>query len=357
MPSLHFAYLAKLYIKNFLALLLGLAFAFAMMDYFQYSQKLSDASNYKILYIFYMWQEALGLLYPLVLIFAVIITKFSLVKHNTMVALHAFGYTKKQLFFPFFIVGIIVYFLFTFLNMTEFAYAKDKAAALLKNQYNQYNINDLFFKYNDTFVYVNRLDPIEKKIYDLTLFKVAGDQVRFTIHAPYALFDQDHWIAKNAQLKRHIYDRNGTLQRYSLEHKESITTLKGYRPKIIESLYEGKALNILDAYNTWHLLSIQHLNSDKIRALFYDKVFIPLFALAMMLILFFKIPFHARMMNVPAAVALAVGVTFAVWGILFGLVQIGANGVVLPELTSVLPVVLLWFYALYVYFTDEKRIG
>ncbi len=357
MPSLHFAYLAKHYMKNFLALLFGLSFAFAMMDYFQYSQKLNDSSNYKILYIFYMWQEALGLLYPLALVFAVIITKLSLVKHNTMTAMHAFGYNKKQLFFPFFIIAIMVYFLFTFLNMTEFSYAKDKANALLKNQYNAYNINDLFFKYNDTFVYVNRLDPIEKKIYELTLFKVADDQVRYTIHAPYALFDKDRWIAKNARLKTHLYDANGTLQRYHVEFKKEIKTLKGYKPKIIESLYEGKALNILDAYSTWHLLNLQHLNSDKIRALFYDKVILPLFALAMVLILFFKLPFHARMMNTGVVVALALGATFAVWGILFGLGQMGANGALTPELSALLPVALLWCYAAYVYLTDEKSIG
>jgi lipopolysaccharide export system permease protein len=357
MPSLHFAYLAKLYTKNLLALLLGLSFAFAMMDYFQYSQKLSDSSNYKILYIFYKWQEALGLLYPLALVFAVIITKFFLVKHNTMTALHAFGYNKKQLFFPFFIVGIIVYFLFTFLNMTTFSYANDKANALLKNQYNQYNVNDIFFKYNDTFVYVKKLDPLEKKIYDLTLFKVEKDQVRHTIHAPYAVFEKDHWIAKDAKLKRHIYDKEGILQRYVLEKKASVSTLQGYRPKIIESFDEGKALNILDAYNTWKLLSRQHIDSDKIRALLYDKVVIPFFALAMMLVLFFKIPFHARMMNMGSVVALALGATFVIWGVLFGLLQIGANGVVAPEWTSALPVVLLWVYALYIYFTDEKRIG
>ncbi len=352
MFSLHTRYLAKLYLKNFLALLLGLSFAFAMIDFFQHSQKLHDSSNYKILYIYYMWQEALGLLYPLVLIFALIMTKLSLVKHNTMTALHAFGYNKRELLSPFFMVAISLYLLFTLLNMTEFSYAKDKAKALLKNQYNAYNINDLFFKYNDMFVYVNRLDPVEKKIYDLTLFKVVEDQVRYTIHAPSAAFDGTRWIAVEAKLKTHIYDANGTLSRYRVEEKAAIKTLKGYKPKIIESLYEGKALNIVDAYHTWRLLHHQHLNSDRVRARFYDKVVLPLFAIAMVLILFFKIPFHSRMMNMGLVVALALGATFGVWGVLFGLSQMGVNGAIIPEVSVVVPIVLLWAYAISLYMRD-----
>jgi lipopolysaccharide export system permease protein len=141
-----------------------------------------------------------------------------------------------------------------------------------------------------------------------------------------------------------------------VDQKERIATLHGYNPKINESLYEGKALNVIDAYNTWKLLQTQKLNSDKIRAAMYDKVIVPLFALALVIILFFKLPFHARMMNFGAVVALSLGATFLVWGILFGLAQIGSNGVLVPELTAIAPIVLLWIYAIYVFFTDERKI-
>ncbi len=355
-PSLHFRYLSKLYVKNLLAILFGLSSAFAVIDYFQHIQKLEVSSNYQILYIFYMWQEALGLLYPLAIVFAVIMTKLALVKNNTMGALHAFGYNKKRLFLPLLAVASVTYALFTFLHTTEFSYAKDKAAILLQNELNAYNVNDLFFKYDDTFVYIKKLDPVEKKIEDITIFKVKGYQVRYTIHAPVAIFDGEEWEAKNATVKTHIYE-NGKLVRYRIEHKEQIKTLHGYKPKIIESLYEGKALNIIDAFNTWKLLREQHLNSDKIRAVLYNKVIVPLFAIALLLILFFKLPFHARMINIGYVIALSLGVTFMVWGILFGLNQIGANGVLIPEFTAILPVAILWCYAIYVYATDEKRIA
>lgn len=354
-PSLHFRYLAKHYTNNLLAILFGLSFAFAAIDYFQYAQELNTSSNYKILYIFYMWQEALGMLYPLAIVFAVIMTKLALVKNNTMGALHAFGYTKKRLFLPIFVVASLTYALFLYLHTTDFSYAKDKANMLLDNQVHAYNVNDMFFKYNDTFVYIKKLDPVKKKIEGITIFKVSGNQVRYTISAPVAVFHSDEWIAQDATVKTHIY-KKGKLIRYSVDRKERIATLHGYKPKIIESLYEGKALNIIDAYNTWKLLRKQNLNSDKIRAAIYDKAIVPLFALALLIILFFKLPFHARMMNLGGVVALSLGATFLVWGILFGLEQIGANGVLVPELTAIAPIVILWIFASYVFFTDERKI-
>ena len=355
-PPLHFRYMVRLYVKNLLAILFGLSFSFAIIDYFQHVEELSVTVNYKVLYVFYMWQEALGLLYPLAIVFAAIMTKISLVKSNTMGVLHAFGYSKRRLLFPLFIVASIVYAIFTFLHTTEFSYAKDKAVVLLENQINAYDVNDLFFKYNDTFVYVNKLDPIEKKIEDITIFKVEGYQVLYTINAPVAVFDGAQWDAQDATIKTHVYE-NGKLKKYTVEHKKSIKTLEGYKPKIIESLYEGKALNIIDAFNTWKLLDKQNLNSDKMRASLYNKTVVPLFAIALLLILFFKIPFHARMMSLGYVVALSLGTTFVIWGILFGLYQMGSNGVLIPELTSILPISLLWIYAIYVYFTDEKSIA
>jgi len=303
-----------------------------------------------------MWQEALGLLYPLAIVFAVIMTKLSLVKNNTMGALHAFGYNKKRLFLPLFLAASVTYAIFTFLHTTEFSYAKDKAEVLLKNELHTYDVNDLFFKYNDTFVYIKNLDPVAKKIEDITIFKVEGYQVRYTINAPTAIFDGKEWDAQNATLKTHIY-KDGELEKYSVEHKESIKTLQGYKPKIIESLYEGKALNIIDAFNTWQLLNKQNLNSDKIRAALYNKIVVPLFAIALLLILFFKLPFHARMMNLGSVIALSLGATFVTWGILFGLNQMGSNGVLTPEFAAILPITLLWIYAIYVYITDEKSIA
>jgi len=355
-PSLHFTYLAKLYFKNLFSILFGLSFAFAMIDYFQSIQELHGSFNVKILYIFYKWQEALGLLYPLAIVFAVIMTKLSLIKSNTMGAFHAFGYDKKKLFRPIFTVALLTYFSFLLLHSTDFSYAKDKAKLLRKNQTSTYKVEDVFFKYEDTFIYINKLEPITQTITDMTIFKIREHQVAYTIHAPYAVFENQEWIAYDAIVKTHFYEDKNLLK-YKIEHKKRIATLEGYRPNIIESLYEGKAFNILDALHTWKLLNKQSLNTDKIRAIFYEKVITPLFSLALLLILFFKLPFHARMMNTGLVVAFSLSLTFITWGLLFGLGQMSANGALLPELTVILPISLLLIYASILYKTNEKSLS
>ena len=83
---------------------------------------------------------------------------------------------------------------------------------------------------------------------------------------------------------------------------------------------------------------------------------VPLFSIALLVILFFKLPFHARMMNTGIIVALSLGITFGIWGILYGLNQIGTNGVIIPEITAILPISLLSIYAIVVYIKDEKSI-
>jgi lipopolysaccharide export system permease protein len=353
-PPLYFRYIAKHYIKNLLSVLLGLAFAFAAIDYFQNAQQLDVSWNYKILYIFYKWEQALGLLYPLALVFALIMTKLSFVKNGTMGVLHAFGFGKYRLLLPIFLVATLVYLLFFFLNMTGFAYAKDKADSLLRNEMGVYDVNDVFFKYNDTFVYMKKLDPIHKRMSDITIFKVTENRVSYVMHAQSAVFDGELWYAKRVRVKYHIYDEKGNLLRYEERFMPRFKTLEGYKPKIIESLYEGKTMNIRDALGTWALLRSQGLNTDKIRASFYEKTVTPLFSLAMLIILFVKIPYHRRMMHWGKTVAYAIGATFVVWGVLFGLNQIGRNGVVLPELAIVLPVALLWVGAFYLYFKPDK---
>ncbi|HEO98965.1 MAG: LptF/LptG family permease [Campylobacterales bacterium] len=353
-PPLYVTYLGKHYLKNLLVILLGLSLVFLVIDYFQQFSKLEKLGTYQLHYIFYKWEEAITLLYPLAMVFAVIITKVMMVKNSNMVALHAFGFSNKKLFTPILAVSLIVYMIFMVLHTTEFSYAKDKASHLLKNEYNDYQVKDLFFKYNDAFVYVKKLDPLKKRIEDITLFKVEGNQVRYTIRAPYALYNGTGWDAKDARLKTHLYE-NDILQSYRLEYKESIETLEGYKPKIMESLYEGKALSVIDTYHTWRLFSAQKLDSGKIRATLYDKVVTPLFAIAMLLILFFKLPFHARMVNLSTTLALSLGATIIVWGVLFGLGKMGYNGAILPELASVLPIILLVAYALYIYVCQEAK--
>ena len=356
-PTLTFRYLAKHYVINFIALLMGISVAFSMIDYFQHSEELALSSNYKILYVYYMWQEALVLLYPLALIFALIMTKLSLVKSSNMVILHSFGYTKRQLFYPFLVVSMIVYLIFTYLHTTQFSYAKDRATAMLaKDGIDSYSLKDLFFIYDGTFVYAKNIDPIKKRMEDLVLFSLDGNNLKYTIDAKEANFIGNGWLAKDIFIRKLIYNSNSNLIKYETEKKDEMLTLIGYEPKIIESIQEGKALNMTDSFRALKLLDEQNLNTHKLRSKIYYKIIFPLFSIAFLIILFFKIPFHARYMNLALVLAISLGTTFLIWGILFAFNQMGQNGVIAPEFAIPIPVSILWFYALIIFFNNKEQL-
>ncbi len=354
MPKLYFLYLAKLYAKNFLVILLGMSFMFVLIDYLGHANKISGSTNQLIMYVYYIWQSSLTMLYPLALVFAVIVTKMNLVKNNTMGALHSFGYSKRTLFAPIFVVGAIVYIVFVWLQTTSFAYAKDDAQILIGDGSVRASKN-LFFKYNDTFVYIDRLDPVAKKLIGVSLFKTDKDHIEYTMKAPYALYNGKSWDVHNVVMYRNHY-ANGYLDRYSIEQYKTMTTLDGYKPAIMESINEGSSLTLVDAFGTWKLFDAQGLNSDKIRAGIYDKVIFPLFAFGLMVLLFFKIPFLSRFGSAAKITTVALGGSLLAWGTLMGLSYLGANGVVMPEISSFLPIMLLGGYATMEYFARESTV-
>ena len=288
-PKLYFLYIAKLYTKNFLVILLGMSLMFVLIDYLGHANKVSGSTNQLIMYVYYIWQSSLTMLYPLALVFAVIVTKMNLVKNNTMGALHSFGYSKRTLFAPIFTVGAIVYIVFVWLQTSSFVYAKDEAQMLIGNGSARASKN-LFFKYNDTFVYIDKLDPVAKKIIGVSLFKTDRDHIEYTMKAPYALYNGKSWDVHNVVMYRNHYT-NGYLDRYSIEQYKTMTTLDGYKPAIMESINEGSSLTLIDAFGTWELFESQGLNSDKIRAGIYDKVVFPLFAFSLMVLLFLRYHF------------------------------------------------------------------
>ncbi len=354
-PKLNFIYLARHYTTNFLALLIGLSLVFAIIDYFQNSTELVASSNHTIMYLFYIWQEALALLYPLSIVLAGVMTVVMLIKNGNMTALHSFGYTKRHLVLPLLSVAVLVYLGFTVLHTTEFSYAKDKADAMLAQNINPYAVDNLFFIYKGDFVYAQKLDPVKKTMQNISLFKLAGNDLLYTIHAKEAHFNGEDWEARDILTKRLIYDKEG-LQKHDTIKSATLTTLKGYKPHMIESIHEGKALNIIDGYEAFRLLGDQHLNTKKIRSTLYQKIVFPLFSIALLLIFFFKMPFLTRYMNLQLVLALWLAVIFVLWGMLFALDHIGHNGVLLPEVAILIPVLLLWIYALALWVKNKEVI-
>ena len=349
-----FKYVALHYVKNMLIVLMGLTGLFAGLDFLMNSGSLSSF-NVKVLYAFSKWQEALGLLYPLAIIFGGIWTKISFIKQNSVASFYALGVTRREFFKPFFVVGMATYLLFLGLNFTSFATAKDTAKMVQKNQYGISTTEDLFFKYDNSFVYIGTLIPSRYKIENLTIFKMENNQVIETFTAKEAWYNIYEWVASDVIKKTKVVDESGD-QRLKVEHVPILHTLKNYQPKILKSIYDGKELSLDESFLAKRLLENQGLGTEAIRADIYNKIFLPLFSIALLMILLFSFPFHARYMNIRVITMKALGGTLFIWGVLFTLRRIGMTGVVSPELVIVLPVVVLWIYAFYTLLKSDKRI-
>jgi len=349
-----FKYVAFHYLKNMLIILIGLSGLFSGLDFLMNATGL-PSFNVKILYGFFKWQEALSLLFPLAIVFGGIWTKISFIKQNSISAMYSLGVTRKELFKPFFMVGLFTYLVFLGLNFTPFATAKDSAKQLFSNSYDISKTEDLFFKYNDSFVYIGTLIPEKYKIENLTIFKMKNNEVVETFTSKEAWYNIHEWVATDALKKTIVIDAEGK-KRLKIEKIILLKTLREYQPKILKSIYDGKALTLLNTVQAIKLLKNQGLETHALRAEIYGKVFMPLFSIALLMILLFNFPFHARYMNIAMTSTKAIGGTLFVWGMLFALLGIGKNGALNPEVAIILPIVLLWIYALYSLGKSQKRI-
>ncbi len=332
-----------------LTVLLALSLLFTGLDFLMTNSSL-PSFNIKVLYIFNRWQESLNLLYPLAIAFGAIWTKISFIKNNTLIALYSLGVSQRDIFKPFLALAILTYVIFVGLNFTQFALASDIARAIKKGRYNISNsTDDMFFKYNSSFIYAKRLIVKESRFEGLKIFIIDGQDVVELQEAKEAIFKDGYWLAKDVTIKRVVDDKS----RLEISHRDTLITLKGYNPKILNSIYENRRLTLYESVMADRLLLAQGITTTKIRADIYSKVLTPLFSITILIILIFSIPSHARYLNMVIVTAQTLGGTLFMWGVLFALNRMGQNGVISPELASILPITLLWVVGLYIY----KRIN
>ncbi|SHO80986.1 Permease YjgP/YjgQ [hydrothermal vent metagenome] len=305
--------------------------------------------------MYYISQEALALLYPLALIFGAIMTKISFIKSNALGALYSFGYSRKDILLPFIVVALLTHLIFIYLHTTSFSYGNYNSKFLYKNSNTQITKDNLFFKYNNSFVYVKKLDPIKRVIYDIKIFEIKNYKLISTITASKAKFNNNLWIAEDVTIKTPIYI-NGNLSYFKTTKSKTINTLKGYEPQMIKQIYQNQDLNIIDSYNSYQLLTTQELDSYKMRSSIYTKTIFPLFAIFLIIIIFLKMPTYARFTNISISISMALASTFSIWGFLFALNQIGFSGTIAPEFTTILPIILLGIYAMSIYIGANRRI-
>jgi lipopolysaccharide export system permease protein len=343
-----FRYLSYHFFKNFIIISFGLTFAAVFIDFIQYINKI-EGFNRKVLYFFYNFEDYLFFIYPIALVFGALFTFYTLVLKNQLLALFSFGFNRGNLIKPFLVVSFLVYAIFIALNFTDFAYANNNARAILDNKDRFASMKNLFFKYNNSFVYAKNLDIAQKRFDDVTLYNIKDEKLDSLLHFKSAKFANGKWIAKDVKIKTLKY-KDGKPTGYKLSYKDSLEILKGYFPKVIKLLYQGKRMSLDDGYRAYRLLKMQNIDSTKVKSALYSKLVMPLFAPFMIAMIFLFTPVNRRFLSRGRYLLYSVGATLIVWSILYSANMLGLSGAIDPDFGQPLIILVLAIATFYLYF-------
>lgn len=344
-------YITKHYLKFFIIILLALTLFFIGLDFLQSSKDLPDSANLQLLYIMYKTFYAMSILLPIALIFALITTKLFMIRSNALVAFYSIGYSKKAVLKPFFLSALCITFIYILLNFTPFSYAKDYADNISK----QNNVNrattDLFFKYEDFYIYFEKLYPLQQRAQGIRIFKVSNFDLEKIMSASSAEYRDDFWYISNVKQLYKPSEISFFHGRVVESNDREIKMLEGFKPKILDQVYEGDvSFTILDAIEAILLLSKQDVNVDKMKTSLYSMVFYPLFAPFLIIIIFYFVPISARNVNINMFAFASILFSLLLWGLLFSFSRLSYSGTLSPEVGILLPTavvilasVIFWF--------------
>ncbi len=243
--------------------------------------------------------------------------------------------------------GIITLFIYLH-TLPKFAKAEEFSSNILTHSEYLSPTRDLFFIYHDQYVYFKTLYPLQQKAVGIRIFKFQDKKLHSVIMAKSALYKDGAWHIKKADIitkpKNITFDSKGI----DVTRKDEVVLLEGFRPKMLDQVYEGKAnYTIGDAFEALKLLSEQNIKTDKIQTAIYKTLIYPFYAPLLIIIIFFFIPISPRFLNVSLFSFVAIVATLLTWGVLFMLSELAKNQTIPPEAGIILPISLLLFGALF----------
>jgi lipopolysaccharide export system permease protein len=100
------------------------------------------------------------------------------------------------------------------------------------------------------------------------------------------------------------------------------------------------------------LLNEQKINTQKIRSVLYNQIVIPFFVIPLLLLIYAYASLNSRFFNISKFTSFSIFGTLIVWGFFFMLFKFTNGGVLLPEVSILLPM-FLWI-VISVYFYNRK---
>lgn len=341
-------YVAWVYLRYAVLIMTALVLFFVGMDLITEADRLPDSANLIFLYVVFQMSWSLETVMPLSLVFGAIAAKIHLIRMNELVAAYSLGASRGRVLTPFVAVSLLFSLAYIAASTTGFAYSGERAQAIKKDRFLSSVTQDLFLKYDNDFVYIRQLLPLQNEARGLEILEVEGGDLKRHLWADRAVFRNNAWQMEDvtAISKPAVYGLQPEGLR--VDFHSNYEALPGFRPEIMDTVYEGKtAFSLIDAARAWLLFSGQKINTDRIRGVFYSSLFFPLFAPLFVVIMFFFVPISPRFFNVAFFSSMAVLVTLVGWGILFALSQLARNGTLQPELAMLLPFTLTVFVAGY----------
>ncbi|MFW2554201.1 LptF/LptG family permease [Aliarcobacter butzleri] len=343
-------YILKKYLINFIIVLISLELFFVGIDYLQNFKNIPASANLQLLYILYNSFFTLTLALPLSIVFGWIVTLVLFIKNNEFVAFNALGATRKNIFMPVVIVSISLLITLIFLQMTPLAYSYEQKRKILNDEYFSNTKSDIFLKYNDYYVYFQKLLPLEKKAENIHIYKVKGDNLVETIIGEKAYFQNDKWYVVDVKVinKPENIDINNS--KLDIRYEKFLHTLEGFKPKILDNVYESKSdFSIMDAVSALILLKDQGMNTQKIRTILYNQLIIPFFVIPILILVYSFASLNSRFFNMAKFVSFSIFGTLIVWGFFFLVFRLTSSGTVIPEISMLLTMFIWVIFSIYFY--------
>ena len=345
---LAFKYISFHYLKYFFIILIALTGFIVGWDYMFDADSLSKSANLLLIYLVYKIFFAVDMLLPLSLIFAMITTKVFLIRSNALVSFYSLGYSRVDILKPFVVVSTIMIMIFiSFHTSSSFSRANEYAKNIKRHGEYLSPTRDLFFTYENKYIYFSKMIPIQKKAYGIRVFTIKNKSLKEVLVASTASYADGYWHIKEAD----IIVKPDRLDFKSLgikvTTKKDLEILHNFKPKMLDQVYEGKVnFTIWDGIVAFNLLKSQNVNVDAIKGSLYKIFIYPFFVPCLVVIIFFFVPISSRSLNVSLFSFGAILATLIVWAVLFALLELSSNKTISSEVGIILPIFILFLVAL-----------
>jgi len=348
--SIFIRYLLGKYLKYFFIILFSLELFFMGIDFLQNMKNLPNSANLQLLYILYNGFFTFTITLPLSIIFGWILTLTLFIRNNEMVSFYALGISKKQVIRPIFYLSTLITLVLIGLQTTSLAYSYEQKSNILNNKFFVSEKSNIFLKYNDYFVYFEKLYPIRKKATNIHIYKIKDNNIIESIIAKTAYYQNKRWYIIDAKIIKKPEIINWKTSKLTISHEKFLYTLEGFEPKIINNIYKTKTyFSILDAIAAIELLESQNFNTNKIKAILYAHIFTPFFVLSLVILIFLYSSTSSRFFNIGTFISISIFITLLVWGIMFLLQKLAIGGVLDANTAIISPILFLFVVTTFLY--------